>query len=740
LSCGYPRFMYHPYVVRVMESALELDASLNAEGRVADQGESWDCIILPSRRAAMRCHDFLVKACGYLDGETASARFVDEHDGQCIGTIVGNVRIPLFSSDNAIDNEARSRVQKIGDQNIYNNKSPIRVLDLDAAEVHAVIFPAQTAFAIEAKSYWQHTGELVSSRRAECALLKLSSISESNEGNFQRKETTDADEKENFRLTAKFYGNRQIETTDKWNNCTLTDQPYLTLHPSHDSSFKKNDAFKEIKNHIASISSTLPENIFLTTSGMSSIYVALRSSRRRNLISTTKASLPMSTKYASSGAGTSIVYGFPYLDTLKMCSRPEFVPDGVEFFGHGNKDDLQNLTQMLEQRAQANGGKAGISVLMTEYPSNPLLNCPDLHALRNLADKYDFALVVDDTIGNFANLDLLSTGIADALCTSLTKLYNGRGDAIAGSVITNPYTKVGRWMQKDLANHHINHEGLWEGDARAIKSNSVDFLQRSSKINGTAESLADWLQNHEDVATVYYPKFTCNEGYKSLLNNNESLKNKHRAGYGGLLSILLHSHVCQRTFYDNLDVAKGPSLGTNFTLVCPYTLLAHFHELDFATSYNVQPNLLRIAVGLDDIDVLKNKFQHAFHEGRLHPKIPLEARSSTDSNLGENITSRKFCTLRVNRHPVDVAYTLTHHLKSSISQYQTLNNGLRGNTSAFSLTNYRRHHYRPSSILVTPTTESTRPLNSVLKKDVKMTVRPMIQNLFSVIIRKKCGR
>lgn len=74
----------------------------------------------------------------------------------------------------------------------------------------------------------------------------------------------------------------------------------------------------------------------------------------------------------------------------------------------------------------------------------------------------------------------------------------------------------------------------------------------SSKINGTAESLADWLQNHEDVATVYYPKFTCNEGYKSLLNNNESLKNKHRAGYGGLLSILLHSHVCQRTFYGNL--------------------------------------------------------------------------------------------------------------------------------------------------------------------------------------------
>lgn len=41
--------------------------------------------------------------------------------------------------------------------------------------------------------------------------------------------------------------------------------------------------------------------------------------------------------------------------------------------------------------------------------------------------------------------------------------------------------------------------------------------------------------------------------------------------------------VCIATYvsYD-LQVAKGPGFGTNFTLACPYTLLAHYTELEWA--------------------------------------------------------------------------------------------------------------------------------------------------------------
>ena len=104
---------------------------------------------------------------------------------------------------------------------------------------------------------------------------------------------------------------------------------------------------------------------------------------------------------------------------------------------------------------------------MTEFPSNPLLNIPDLLKLRALADEYNFLLVVDDTIGNFANVDLLKDGVADVICTSLTKLFNGRGDAIAGSVVVGEggrHSETLIRLMKEL--HGGNNGDLWASDAR----------------------------------------------------------------------------------------------------------------------------------------------------------------------------------------------------------------------------------------------------------------------------------
>jgi hypothetical protein len=146
---------------------------------------------------------------------------------------------------------------------------------------------------------------------------------------------------------------------------------------------------------------------------------------------------------------------------------------------------------------------------------------------------------------------------------------------MGGSLVANASTEKGRWMQQDLASlKDPTHGGLYKSDAVALLKNSVDFPERSAVINTNAEGLADWLQEHPDVQTVYYPKSSPH--YAQVQSES--------GGFGGLFSIILHRHMCQRTFYDALDVAKGPSLGTNFTLVCPYTLLAHYHELDFAMS------------------------------------------------------------------------------------------------------------------------------------------------------------
>jgi cystathionine gamma-synthase len=109
------------------------------------------------------------------------------------------------------------------------------------------------------------------------------------------------------------------------------------------------------------------------------------------------------------------VFGFPYLDTLKMVSRLEW-GHGCHFFARADENDYRALEDLLE-----NGER--ICALFCEFPSNPLLIAPDVKRLGKLARKYGFGLVVDDTISGPSNVDVMQGGEgADVVCGSLTKV------------------------------------------------------------------------------------------------------------------------------------------------------------------------------------------------------------------------------------------------------------------------------------------------------------------------------
>lgn len=71
-----------------------------------------------------------------------------------------------------------------------------------------------------------------------------------------------------------------------------------------------------------------------------------------------------------------------------------------------------------------------VLALFTEFPSNPLLRSANLPRLRALADQYDFLLVVDETVGNFVNVDVLP--FADIVVSSLTKVFSGASNVMGG--------------------------------------------------------------------------------------------------------------------------------------------------------------------------------------------------------------------------------------------------------------------------------------------------------------------
>lgn len=112
------------------------------------------------------------------------------------------------------------------------------------------------------------------------------------------------------------------------------------------------------------------------------------------------------------------------MDTLKILQK--FGP-GCHFYGFGSDEDLDDLERKLE------GGER-LLALFCEFPGNPLLKSPNLRRIRSLADKYDFAVVVDETVGNFLNVHVLP--FADIVVSSLTKIFSGDSNVMGGRRVT----------------------------------------------------------------------------------------------------------------------------------------------------------------------------------------------------------------------------------------------------------------------------------------------------------------
>ncbi|KAL6852839.1 Cystathionine gamma-synthase [Amphichorda felina] len=286
----------------------------------------------------------------------------------------------------------------------------------------------------------------------------------------------------------------------------------------------------------------------------------------------------------------SINFGFPYVDTLKILQK--FGP-GCVFYGHGSDDDLDHLEQSLRS------GERFLS-LFCEFPGNPLLKCPDLCRIRRLADEFDFAVVVDETIGTFANINVLP--VADIVVSSLTKIFSGDSNVMGGSAILNPNS---RYYESLKAAMHIEFEDTyWPEDVVFMERNSRDFASRVDRINGNADAICSILRDHPMVKSVYYPK------YNQSRTNYDTFR-LPSGGYGGLLSIVFNHESQAQAFYDAMDIAKGPSLGTNFTLCSPYVLLAHYQELPWAAQFGVEPSLVRVSVGLEETSDLQATFREA---------------------------------------------------------------------------------------------------------------------------------
>ncbi len=318
----------------------------------------------------------------------------------------------------------------------------------------------------------------------------------------------------------------------------------------------KETSHSQIIQRLSHLSQQPEENIYLYASGMTPIYEIHKALDEL---------YPKDCK--------TIQLGFPYVDTLKI----------QEKFGRGchlvnSEDYIGDIRTILETEK--------IAALFCEIPSNPELKTIDVKKLSELLTAHDVLLIIDDTVSAW-QVDL--NDYADLCITSLTKYFSGYGDVLAGSLIINNQSKYCQRV-KNLIN--ASYENTFYGrDIDCLSANSIDFSDRMKYINQSTEIIIEYLLKDSSVEKVLYPELVCKSEYDAIKKPN--------GGYGGLFSIILKDLQTAQIFYDNLSLCKGPSLGTNFTLVCPYIFLAHYNEMSDIEKHGIPRHLIRFSIGLE---------------------------------------------------------------------------------------------------------------------------------------------
>lgn len=566
MQTGYPRFFVHLTIQELEREVIH---------RFGHEGER--VILFPSRHTARRCQDFFRDK----KPDVTDVRLVhlepDFSKGKLMGYVSSNLSCCFYPEKEAAT--AKQVWQHTG-TGVSSRRGEFCLQALREGFLREVQSPSpeasaqQDLFSKGPKRYQRGTSQHAINAE-EIGLAPTTNGHSNHEESTLRDYAQFVEERFGRNLNAQLAAQAKLAIRRRIAGCVTQDLELDEALEASDNCEKQNVQEDKIRDaHLRNVSEN---DVYLYSTGMTAIYQAHL------------AAMECSRKRTNKGL-RSICFGFPYIDTLKVLEK--WGP-GALFYGQGDNGDLDDLEKRLE------GGERFAS-LFTEFPSNPLLRSPNLARIRKLADKYDFAVVVDETVGNYMNINVLP--YADIVVSSLTKIFSGDSNVMGGSAILNTNSRMHDSFKQIYGQQY--EDNYWAEDAVFMERNSRDYIGRIVRINTNAEIMTDLLQQSPLVKEVYYPKLVPSRNYYDACKTPDG-------GYGGLYSVTFHDPQHAHQFFDNLKIQKGPSLGTNFTLSCPFVLLAHYNELDWARSLGVDPDLVRVSVGLEDEEELRRITQEA---------------------------------------------------------------------------------------------------------------------------------
>ncbi|NGM63956.1 O-acetylhomoserine aminocarboxypropyltransferase/cysteine synthase family protein [Sphingobacterium sp. SGR-19] len=292
----------------------------------------------------------------------------------------------------------------------------------------------------------------------------------------------------------------------------------------------------------------------------------------------------------------------------------------------------ENMESLIDEKTKA---------LYVETIGNPSYNIPDFEKISALAQKYDLPLIVDNTFGAGGYLFKPFEHGAHVVVEAATKWIGGHGTSIGGIIVDGGNYNWGNGKFRQFSEPSEGYHGLVFADVfgpggpfgniqfaiRARVEGLRDFGPALSPFNSfllvqgvetlslrvqrhvdNALEIAQWLEAHPQVEKVSYPGLKSHPYHQ---NAQKYLKN----GYGSVLSFTLKGGPEKANgFIDSLNlISHLANVGDAKTLIIHPAATTHQQLPEEAQrSAGVFPGQLRLSVGIEHVDDIKDDLQQAF--------------------------------------------------------------------------------------------------------------------------------
>ena len=295
--------------------------------------------------------------------------------------------------------------------------------------------------------------------------------------------------------------------------------------------------------------------------------------------------------------------------------------------------DISSFEKLIDDKTKA---------IYLESIANPGLEIPDFDAFKQLSDKYDLPIIVDNTFGAGGYLIRPLELGAHIVVASATKWIGGHGNSIGGIIIDGGTYNWGNGKFPQFTEPSEGYHGLkfWEtfGAGNALGLPNIAFAIRA-RVEGLRDlgpalspfnsflllqgletlslrvqrhadntlALARWLQQQPWVATVSYPGL---ESHPDHLKAKKYLQH----GFGGVLTFNIKgSKADASAFIDALQLASNlANVGDAKTLVIHPASTTHEQlSAEEQAQSGIAPTLIRVSPGIEHIDDIIADFRQA---------------------------------------------------------------------------------------------------------------------------------